>query len=158
MLYFWFFYKNVESFIFVILYTFYCSNAWETRFEVEIAVAKCEALNWALNKIPWTIKNSKEFFKCFDVAAVYCTPVSFTGHCSSSRVWRIHETLVISTVTRKKLSSVMRPTPLKPKSKLNRWRDWKVICEDLLALVKSCCIQDSGRNNLILRLFGLHRI
>ena len=96
-------YKNVKIFVFVVLHKFYRFTVCKTRLEVQISVVKRDAWNWALNKIPRTIKNSKEeFFQCSDVAAVYCTPVSFTGHRSNSRVWRIHETLVIGTATRKK--------------------------------------------------------
>ena len=144
-------YKNVESFIFVILHNSTVPLPRESRLEVQTVVAKRAARNWGLNNIPRTIKNSKEeFFKCSDIAAVYSTPVSFTRHRSGSRVSRIHETLVIGTATRKKLSSsVMRTTLLKPNLKLNRWPDWNEICKDLLAFVKDCCIQDSGRKYVL---------
>ena len=120
--------------------------------------SSCETCHQKLRREQYSTEKYSEFqgriFKCSDMAAVYSTPLSFTRHRSGSRVWRIHETLVIGTATRKKLSRVMRPTLLKPNSKLNRSPDWNEICKDLLVFVKNCCIQDSG-SKYALRLFGL---
>ena len=111
---------------------FYRSTARKSRLELQIAVAKPDARKWGRNnqqscgqsRIPRN--NFLNVLK--SVAEVNSILVSFTRHRNGSRVWRIHETLVIGAATRKKLSSVMRPTLLKPNSNLNRWPDWNKIC------------------------------
>ena len=89
-------YKNVESFIFVILKNFAvpllrklnlcwssnCRRLWNVPLEIE---------PWPRFRGQSRIPKKIFFSNVPDIAAVYGTPVSFSRNRSGSRIWRIHD-------------------------------------------------------------------
>ena len=63
----------MESFIFVILHSFTVTPPGKVAFKFNLQLRNVppETRSLGLNNILWTIKNSKEFFKCSDIEAVY---------------------------------------------------------------------------------------